>query len=681
MERQYFAAKEGKELASYLDGMLNGWISYYQSTGMWDKISQSYNTYYGSAFRWAAKTSGTSIASGGRQGENKLIGPNQYRNFLKHLLNMITSQKPTFDAKAINSDPESLLQAKLATQIIPALMSQHGIADKLHQTAEAALVTAEGYLAVTWSMEKGKAFTAVPVQDQDGNPLMDDETGSVKLKAVKEGDVKVKRLTRADVFTDPEVDEWSENQWVLYRERVNRYDIAAQHPEHADMIYSLPVAEDPLSGSTWNNTWGNQDSPYIWQYSFYHKHSDSLNKGRRFEFLNEDIILSDGPNPYGKKLPIFRMVPSHTIGSQRGYSDAFDLLPVQQAYNVIFSAIFTNQSTFGVQSILVPETCNLTTTQIGQNMALLKYNPAGGKPEPLQLTSTPAELFKFLELCEHLMEMISGVNAVARGAPDSQLKSGVALGLVQSMAIQYASGFQREWVKLLEEVATFVMELFQNFATTNRFIALAGKDQRSYIKAFKGSDLDKVERITIDLGNPLSQTLAGRAEQADKLLQHGLLTTPQEYLTVVETGQMSPAVKAVDTMLQLVHQENDDLLRGIVPNVLPSDNDQIHMQEHNILYNDPEIRRDPNRLAVIDQHIAMHEANWARKKPVTGMLAGQPPMPQPQMPMGPEAGGAPPPGEPFPAPLPPDQPPMDQPQGLPLPDEAQLYAPNVPPQV
>jgi len=672
MERQYFAAKEPKELASYLDGMLDGYVSYYQSTGVSDKVRQSYDTYYGSHFRWAAKTSGSSIGSGGRQGEFKLIGPNQYRNFLKHLLNMITSQKPTFDAKAINSDPESLLQAKLATQIIPALMAQHGIDDKLHRTAEASLVTAEGYLAVTWSMDKGKAFTAVPVEDEDGNPLMDDETGSVKLKTIKEGDLSVKCLTRADVVTDPEVDEWENNQWVMYRTKVNRYDLAAQHPEQADLICALPVADDPMS-STWNITWANAESPYVWVYHFYHKHCDALVKGRYMEFVNEDLILTDGPNPYGRSLPVFRMVPSNIIGSQRGYSDAFDLLPVQQAYDTIFSAIFTNQSTFGVQSILVPETCNLTSTQVSTNLAFLKYNPAGGKPEPLQLTSTPAELFKFLDLCEHLMEMISGVNSVARGSPDSSLKSGVALGLVQSMAIQYASGFQREWVKLLEDVATFVMELFQNFATTDRFIAIAGRDQRSYIKAFQGKDLDRVERMTIELGNPLSQTLAGRVENADKLLQAGMIPTPQEYLTVMETGQLAPAVRAVDTMMQLVHQENDDLLRGIVPIVLPSDNDQLHMQEHQSLYNDPEIRRDPRRRAIIDQHWKMHEQNWAMKNPVNGMIAGQPPIP-------------PGPVQPPPQPMPPAPGtpggPVDviEQAGLPLPDEAQLYAPNVPPQ-
>ena len=670
MERQYFAAKDGKELVSHLDGMLDGWTQYYRSTGMWDKVRQSYDTYYGSHFRWSSKQVGTSISSGGRQGELKLVGPNQYRNFLKHLLNMITAQKPSFDGKANNSDPESLLQAKLATQIIPALMSEHGMDAKLYQVAESALVTAEGYIAVTWSMDKGKAHTAIPVMDLDGEPLMDDETGTVKLKTVKEGDLKVKVLTRADIFVDPEVDDYSENQWIVYRERTNRYDLCANYPEYADKIIALPIADDPVSSSSWNRAWNNTESPYVYQYHFYHKHSDSLVKGRYCSYLDSDIILHDGVNPYGKELPVFRMVPSNVIGSQRGYSDAFDLLPVQQAYDTIFSAIFTNQSAFGVQSVLVPETCNLNAVQISQSLAFLKYNPAGGKPEPLQLTSTPAELFKFLDLCEHLMEMISGVNAVARGAPDSGLKSGVALGIVQSMAIQYASGFQRQWVNLLQDVASFTLKLFQNFATTDRFIAVAGRDQRSYIKAFKGSDLDKVERITVDLGNPLAQTIAGRVDMADKLLQAGMLPTPQEYLTVAMTGRMEVAVKAVDTMLQLIHQENDDMLQGIVPIVLETDNDQLHLQEHNALYNDPEIRRDPRRKAVIDQHKAMHEASWANKKPVDGMLNGQNPMPQPAMiPNGQGANIAP------------DLAAAPQDGGPPLPNTATMYANNQVPQV
>ena len=642
MDRKYFATKESRDAVKYLLDFVESQNSYFKASGLSDKVKQSFDTYYGNHFKFGGTSSGSSIKSGGRQGELKLIGVNQYRNLLRHMLNMITSQKPSFDAKAINSDPESLSQARLANQLMPALAAQYKLDDKMHKSAEAAIVTAEGYVAVTWSMEKGRPVSAVQVPDENGQPIVDDE-GQPRLKIMKEGDLKARHVMRTDSFFDLEIEDWDENQWIMWREKENRYDLMAQHPQFADALEKVSPVESQYGDRLAFHSANAHESPYVWKYCFYHKASDALPMGRMLYFVSEDIILEDMQNPYASLLPLFRMCPSQIIGSQRGYTDGFDLLPLNQAYDAIFSAIFTNQSTFGVQSVLVPETCNLTATQISQSMVFLKYNPTGGKPEPLNLTATPAELFKFLELTEHLMEIISGINSVTRGAPDNSLKSGVALSLVQSMAIQYASGFQKEWVKLLTDLMTFVMKLFQTFATTERFIAFSGKDQQSYIKAFKGSDIDKVDRITVDLGNPMAQTIAGKVEMADKLLGAQMLPTPQEYITVATTGQLTPALKPVESMMSIIHQENDDMMKGIVPNVQPSDNDEIHMRSHFILINDNEVRNDPQRLAVVEQHLMMHDQNWQNKQPVTGILAGQQPYPFPPMP--PMEGGAPMPSE------------------------------------
>lgn len=673
MQKKYFAAKESKETVKHLMSFIEHHNSYFKVSGMADKVRQSFDTYYGNHFKLGSATSGSSIKTGGRQGELKLVGVNQYRNLLRHMLNMITSQKPSFDAKAVNSDPESMSQARLATQIIPALQAQYKIDERLYKTAESGLVTAEGYMAVTWSMEKGNPISAVQVEDSDGQPMLDDD-GAPRLKIMKDGDLKVKSLQRTDVYFDREIEEWEDNQWVMWREKENRFDLMAQFPEFADEIESVESAETLIGERLSDTGWDEIESPYVWKYCFYHKASDSVPQGRMTYFLNDNVILEDRKNPYANLLPLFRMCPSHIIGSQSGYTDGFDLLPLSQAYDVIFSAIFTNNSTFGVQSVLVPETCNLTAIQISQSMTFLKYNPAGGRPEPLNLTASPAELFKFLELVEHLFEIISGINSVARGSPDSALKSGVALGLVQSMAIQYASGFQKQWVSLLTDVATFVMKLFQAFATTERFIAMAGKDNASYVKAFKGTDIQNVDRMTVDLGNPITQTIAGKMDMADKLLGANMLPTPQEYITVATTGNLSPAIRPVESMMSLIHQENDDLMKGILPPVNLSDNDEIHMRSHAILINDPEVRKNPDRLQLVEQHLAMHDQNWQTKQPVQSIIAGQQPYPFPQMPMPPEGApqemGAPQLGQD-----------MGQPESnLPLPDEAQLYAPNLTPQ-
>ena len=47
------------------------------------------------------------------------------------------------------------------------------------------------------------------------------------------------------------------------------------------------------------------------------------------------------------------------------------------------------------------------------------------------------------------------------------------------------------------------------------------------MKEFTGDDLTSVNRVIVDVGNPLARTTAGRVEMAEQLLQMGVIKTPQ----------------------------------------------------------------------------------------------------------------------------------------------------------
>lgn len=167
--------------------------------------------------------------------------------------------------------------------------------------------------------------------------------------------------------------------------------------------------------------------------------------------LDSDLVLIDTPMPY-RKLPVYRISAGDIMGTPYGYSDLFDVLPLQDAINSLYSTILTNQNAFGVQNVLVPRGSDVNEENLGGALNILSYNAQFGKPEALNLTQTPAEIFNFVEKLERTAETLSGVNSVARGNPESSLKSGNALALVQSMALQYMSGLQQSYVKMVEDV-------------------------------------------------------------------------------------------------------------------------------------------------------------------------------------------------------------------------------------
>src|SRR5207302_15028 len=93
--------------------------------------------------------------------------------------------------------------------------------------------------------------------------------------------------------------------------------------------------------------------------------------GRLLIYCESDVVLYDGPMRY-RRLPVFRIVPGEIYGTTEGYTDAFDLIGIQEALNALVSIAFTNQQANGVQKIWVPEGGNFSATMLAKGLAILR---------------------------------------------------------------------------------------------------------------------------------------------------------------------------------------------------------------------------------------------------------------------------------------------------------------------
>jgi hypothetical protein len=308
----------------------------------------------------------------------------------------------------------------------------------------------------------------------------------------------------------------------------------------------------------------------------------------------------------------------------------------------------TNNNAFGVQNLFVPTGANITVNSLQGGLNVIEGNV---KPEPLNLTNTAPETFEFLKLLIESAETISGVNSVARGNPESSLKSGAALALVQSMALQFISGLQQSYVKLIENVGTALVQILQDFSTTPKVVALVGKSNRTFLKEFTGNDVSAINRVVVDVGNPLSRTIAGRVQMAEQLLQMGAVTNVQQYLQVLETGRIESMFEGEMTELLLIKQENEKLMNGDEVLALAVDAHALHIGEHKSVLADPDFRQDPvlvkNTLAHIQQHIDLLRTTdpdllmLCKQQPLQNAGAQQLPPPPGMPPAQPGQGGMP----------------------------------------
>jgi hypothetical protein len=685
--KEYFAALDAIEVARNLEGRFHDWSDSLANTGIKDRWIKSYRMYFGRHFTggFANTSSGSEILAAGDEGELKLLTVNHYRNIIKHVHVMTTNQKPSFDVQSETTDSDALTQARLGSNILDSYLKTKRLSRYMKLAAEHALVFGKGFVKGSWEKTAGKPFAVEHVDNGQGQTIP---------RVVYEGDVDISCPSPFDVLTDTSQEDWNKVEWTCIRSYKNKFNLAVRYPELADDILNLPTKQEWETGKyfTFQSLDQTADVPI---YEFYHKRTDAMPNGRYILFCSNDIVLYDGPIPY-RRLPIFRIVPGEIFGTTEGYSDAFDIMALQEAFNTIISGIFSNIDAFGVQNVLIPDGCNLSVEQLSKALQGLKYNPQAGEPKPLQLVKIPPEAFKLLEMLQSLIEVISAVNAVARGNPQDQLgkdASGTALAFVQSLAVQYMSGYQESWGELLEDIGTFIFELLQDFAQTERMVALGGKHNRGAMASFTNKDLKGISRVTVELGNPLQRTAAGKIKIADTLMDKGMIKQPQEYINLLSTGNLDTMLEGQQAMLDLVRKETENLRDGKPQQASVLDPHLLHMQEHNAVISDCTLREraangDPQAnqiLQVATQHIMQHMQLYKSQDPLMSAIVGEPPAPQPPLQPGPPPGGpgGPPPNNQGPhkpapgaGPLPP--PPGGAPNGPPVPQPPAGAMPGAP---
>lgn len=582
-ESKYFAAKnEASEVIVSLQRKVDSWTSEISDNGYLEKVKKSWYMYHGAHF---GESSSHKITFSGDQGELVQLPVNHYRNIAQHLLNMTTANRPAVKTRASNSDYKSQTQTILADGLLDYYMREKRLEDYLRQAAEYAIVFGEGFVRLEWDATSGEVVD------------FNEDT----MTEIRQGDLKYTNLSPFDVIRDSTRED-QDHDWLVVRTYKNRYDLSAKYPELEEEILAVKT-KDQLNG--YLRTAGEDSTDLIPVYEFFHKRSDSLPDGRYIIYVSEDAIVFDGALPY-RDIPIYRISPANILGTPYGYTAMFDLIPLQDNLNSLYSVIATNQNAFGIQNVLVPKGSDIVTSMLAGGLNMLEYNPNLGKPEPLNLTNTPAEIFRTIQMIEQNMETLSGINSVTRGQPEASLQSGAALALIQAQAVQFASGLQGSYIKLIEDVSTATIKILQDYASAPRVAAIAGKYNRAYMKEFTGEDLVTINRVIVEVANPVSRTTAGRLEMANQLLQMKLIKTPEEYITVLNSGRLDTITQGDQAELLLIRAENERMMDGEEVLTMPLDSHSIHILEHKAILADPDLRKNATLVQMVLNHIMSH---------------------------------------------------------------------------
>ncbi len=642
---EYFARLPSREAVEVCQDLIQGYYTEATRSGRTALYRTSFYDYY-EGFLVKGQ-----LYRKGAQGEQTGITVNNYHNFIKHRVTMTCQQKIVYDPQAVDGSHQALDQVRLAKGLLN-LYTERPDVDLdgvFRQATQWCQMFMESYVACLWDETLGK-----PV-------ALDTATSTV----VPEGDVRIKVYDPLSIVRDIYRSDAKSDEWVILREEINKVNLAVQYPQ-----YERDIMADSLETIYKDRQVYPCYSPLsdiIWTWTLFHKRTLAVPAGRMIKFISDEIVLEDGPLPEEyEDIPVHRMAAEDLAGSPWGYTDSMDVLPICNAISRLHSTVLTNNITFGLQHIAVPRDGNFTEAQLGTGLTLLEYDAAKGpnyKPEALNLTRSAPETYEYINTLTQTAGTLMGINEVTRGNPDLVLKgqqSGSALALMSTQSIQFNSDLGKAYNNLAERVGTAIIKMLAKRSVVPRSGRTMGMSGKPYSRQFTGSDLSAIDKVLVKTGNPLAQTTAGRAQIARDLIDGGFIKNRQDYMQVLETGNLDPLLESYDMEISLIKAENDLLAKGEYTPAAVFDDHVNHISEHKVILASPEARKDPSVVQSVTAHIQEHlgflagDMNHGPMNPILASIGNQSvlpqgtpsgivlPPPQPTGPQMPPRGGPPP---------------------------------------
>lgn len=664
MTEKYWASEtDEKTLIEEIHSRADEYYRYLEESALYWLWRRSYLAYFGSNLSNSQSGQLFDAAYLKQEAQITRLKSNHFRNVIKHTLLLAVSQKAAWSCRASNSDYKSQAQTVLGNGLVDYYMREKKLGRVVKKAVEQGLVFSEGWVHAPWNKTGGE------VHDVDL-----DEDGKGSGDPVYEGDMNYSNHSPLEVIRDIEL-EGDNHEWKILREYQNKWNLAAEFPEVADEILSIGgQAYDDLESFNFNLAQGKNQKNRVPTFILYHEKTAAMPKGRMVRIVG-NVLLFDGSLPY-RKVPLYCLKPDDLLESQFGYSPAFEILGIQQGIDVLSTAIMTNNASNAVQNLWTKTGDNLSSKDLEGGM---KHYTSEEKPQAIQLTKTAPETFKFRDSLVSEMETLSGISATVRGNPEASLKSGSALALVVSQSIQFSSLLEESYNELIEDLGTNLIDNLRDFSKTPRVAAIIGEANRPYQKEFSGADLSNINRVTVERSSALSKTISGKIELANNLLEKGLIETAKQYVTVITTGQLDPAIEGAQHSMLNIRSENEDLRRGKSVQAVITENHADHIREHKTVIENPEAKKDAALVEGVLSHIDEHLSLWRKADMAILMVTGQQPPPPPPMPQNPMQ-PPPPPGNMPPPPQPNQTPDPSQVQAAPgpMPGVDMPTEPNMP---
>ncbi len=601
--------------------------------------------------------SSAEVTRAGEQFENVELRVNWLRAHQNAKQQIITAPKMTWGAQCANTDSRSMADAARGATILEAEWKQGPWERAAIDARLGAGIYGEEFVFVYWLTTAGEAIQYInaqpAVEASPGAPP--DEANPAGMPPVEArpaapsrveytGDLVCHQVSSWNAFCDETSPSWIASPWKSARVLEDRWDLIARFPDKRDEI--LAASESPGIAATGpGNTTVNVDGTgKVLCHYFFHKRTPGLPRGLQAVALSPECVLEFLPLAKRHHTPPIHQAKDGVLkGSPRGYTNFWEAMAAQSLATNIQGSLATNIVTFAKQFVSAEDGSNLAPDRIGNGPQVV-YRPKGTAPPVPVMFHLPNEAaFKHLDVMRSDQRMMLGLNDVSMGEAPTGTPNAQAWALLATAGVTANSGGQQDQVQLVRAIGQSILAAWKEMATHQRKTSVIGVHGAAVPKqeAWDKTTFEPMGDVTVEIASPLSQTAAGRLQIEQLFAERGFILTPEQLTMLVETGSLKPLTQVLRDELIYIAWENEQILKGICPEVMVTDSQQMHIREHKAPTFSAEARGNPAIIEAANKHIEMHVQQALSMTPQLAQLLGQA-APAPMAPAAPggSSGGA-----------------------------------------
>lgn len=512
-------------------------------------------------------------------------------------------KKPlVFEVPPTAADDETITGARIAESILADLRREQNWEAKREEVTIAAMTGGTAVICLDWDPGAG-------------TPLETAEDG----RAVGTGEVKLTCLSIVEAVTEPGTRDietaawWIKAQALPASEVKEAYGLKENPPSDASTAMS-PVMQKIIRSDRASKP---QDLTLVLTY--YERPSKDNTQGQVAVVVGEKIV--DGPHPwpfpFTERLNAVAVRETRSLHRWTGETIVSHAVPIQTAYNAVWSAFIEHVKLCGNSRILWPEFAGDEYESLSDLPSeIVKYMPQQGGQKPEWWAPSPVSqaFLDQIPMLERTMDDTLGTPDVVRGEAPRNIESGSGLAIlseqaetpVARLATNVADGFAR--------IASLVLELYEENVTETRQARVDFPHQVSQTVPWSGKDICGQTRAIVPENAVLPVSEAEVWTKGVNLYDRGGFGEAgsdeaiYRFSKFVESSGEANFVEATDPDVAKCQRENYMMALG--EPMLPAsfDDHAKHIRGHNDYRKSAAYERlAPELQAIFDQHIQAHE--------------------------------------------------------------------------